>query len=102
MSASECLRQQQSFQIKNEIDLNDSTSSTTSIAYNENLNDFKFELNENKNNSNTHSQMSKNSNVLVMTKQSTLLGSIPSTSKKFKTIVNTKTNNMLNNNGNYF
>ena len=101
MSASECLRQQQSFQIKNELDLNDSTNSTTALSYNENLNDFKFELNENTNNNHTHAPTNKNNNVLVMTKQSTLLGSVPTTSKKFKTIVNTK-NNMLNNNGNYF
>lgn len=96
MSASECLRQQmpgtQSYQIKNELDLNEVTSNYTD-------NDFKFDLNET-----THhqqQQQTKNNNVLVMTKQqSSLLGTTPSTSKKFKTIVNTKNNVM--NNGSYF
>lgn len=107
MSASECLRQSatQSFQIKTELEesLANGTHDTTA--------EFKFDMSEinttiqtnASHNSTSHTSQPKN-NVLIMTKPNSLLGAQPTTSKKFKTIVNTntKTNNILNNNGNYF
>ena len=93
MSASECLRQSstQSYQIKTEIE--DPLSSDTT-------HEFKFDINENST-ANTNSLQPKNS-VLVMSKPNNLLSAQPATSKKFKTIVNTKNNSILNNNANYF
>lgn len=112
MSASECLRQStaQSFQIKNELE-DTFHNGTDTTPY-----EFKYDISENNttnasttstNNSmstiTTTSNVQPKSNVLVMTKPNSLLGAQPTTSKKFKTIVNTKNNsNILNNNGNYF
>ena len=105
MSNNECVRQQQSFQIKNELDLNDTTAGNLFTDNQE----FKYELNENNNNNNnsltttTNTISSNKNNVIVMAKPTNLLGSTPTTSKKFKTIVSaTNKSNLLNNNGNSY
>jgi Max protein len=104
MSNNECVRQQQSFQIKNELDLNDTTPGNLFTDNHE----FKYELNENNNNNNsltttTNTISSNKNNVIVMAKPTNLLGSTPTTSKKFKTIVSaTNKSNLLNNNGNSY